>query len=353
MSRRTSAENWKCGYQNEISVVFCDQNLISIHPMVVHYQDEEGVLQHISFVGLTEEGKHSAPTIYTFMKSFIPKLQEHLPNLKVLHYITDSPSSQYRNKTIAAILARHVSLFGIRASWTYLESGHGKGPCDGVGGGIKKMADNAIKKGETITNVDEFHQVIGEKESKMKLIRVSSRDIQETRDELNTWDIITCDGIGSAHALWSVRGSMMIRETSCFQDCCYSVGENFHPSCQGWQRTSVKVAEVPDQQSTNACMAVVSDRPTSSQTRSAGHQQPRSTTTISDNDQTDDSDDDVPLSTFSKLKKDNVDGDEKGGNEEDENDGDKEDEEDSGHLHYGIHRRSPIETTGRNIQNTW
>ena len=88
------AENWKCGYQDEISAVFYDQNLITLHPMVVHYRDEEGSLQHISFVGVTEEGKHCAPTTFTFINKFITDSALIFKSLEVLYYIMDSPSSQ-------------------------------------------------------------------------------------------------------------------------------------------------------------------------------------------------------------------------------------------------------------------
>ena len=50
------------------------------------------------------------------------------------------------NPAVVAMLARHTHLFGTSASWHCLETGHGKGPCDGVGGAVKKLADNAMKK---------------------------------------------------------------------------------------------------------------------------------------------------------------------------------------------------------------
>ena len=35
-----------------------------------------------------------------------------------------------------------------QARWSYLESGHGKGPCDGLGARVKRSADNAVKQGK-------------------------------------------------------------------------------------------------------------------------------------------------------------------------------------------------------------
>ena len=44
--------------------------------------------------------------------------------------------------------ANHNSDFGFPAVWNYFEAGHGKGPCDGVGGTEKRMADEAVKTGK-------------------------------------------------------------------------------------------------------------------------------------------------------------------------------------------------------------
>ena len=58
--------------------------------------------------------------------------------LNFVHYITDGPSSQYKNH----LLAHHQPCRDLwsRGMWQFLETGHGKGPCDGVGGKMAKEA---------------------------------------------------------------------------------------------------------------------------------------------------------------------------------------------------------------------
>ena len=67
----------------------------------------------------------------------------------MVHYLTDSPTSQYRNKTVFKILSCHEENFGVMASWSYMEAGHGKGPCDPIGGVGKRKADQAVSKMES------------------------------------------------------------------------------------------------------------------------------------------------------------------------------------------------------------
>jgi hypothetical protein len=51
----------------------------------------------------------------------------------------------------------HEEEFGVQARWNYLESGHGKGLCDGLGTSVKRSADNAIKHGKaSIQNASDF-----------------------------------------------------------------------------------------------------------------------------------------------------------------------------------------------------
>lgn len=62
--------------------------------------------------------------------------------------MTDLATSQYRNKTIFNLACEHETVVGTKATWDYLEAGHGKGPCDGLGASVKRTADSAIKQGK-------------------------------------------------------------------------------------------------------------------------------------------------------------------------------------------------------------
>jgi hypothetical protein len=47
-------------------------------------------------------------------------------------------------------VANHKQIYGITARWNYFEAGLGKGPCDGLGGTCKRMADGAMRSGKVI-----------------------------------------------------------------------------------------------------------------------------------------------------------------------------------------------------------
>lgn len=105
-------------------------------------------MKHKSFVYTSDELSHNLTSVFLTLKKFLPELPPSVSPLKCIHYWTDSATSQYRNKAIFSLIANHKSEFGFPAVWNYFEAGHGKGPCDGVGGSAKRMVDKVVKTGK-------------------------------------------------------------------------------------------------------------------------------------------------------------------------------------------------------------
>lgn len=100
--------------------------------------------------------------MYAILKDIVKKVKEIVPNLTYIHYWTDSPSSQYRNKMAFYIISGHTNLLGVPAPLNYFETGHGKGPCDGVGGTAKRAADMGIKQEKFIVqDANDFYVNVG------------------------------------------------------------------------------------------------------------------------------------------------------------------------------------------------
>jgi hypothetical protein len=236
------SENYSCGYQDEPSAVFYDKNQVTIHCMVVHFRTLDGNVEHKSFAGICSDTSHTAPTCLCFIQKLIPRIQMFLPELNCIHYITDSPSSQYRNKSVVHLVAQHGAFFnGITATWNYLETGHGKGPCDGVGGSLKKSADIAVKSGKIIRNAEEFYEWGQTLDSSIDFLMVTGKDIKASERLLYKAQYVK--GVSQVHALRVHEGCVWMRETSCFQECCRR-----NISCDNWQNTGISVTPHSEQQ---------------------------------------------------------------------------------------------------------
>ena len=144
------AENYRCQCNEEVQSAYFDGPQVTLHPVVVYAWNEAGEVKPSSYIIVSDELSHSASTVDTFVRKMIPIVKEKVQNLIFLHYWTDSPTSQYRNRYIFDILRRHEAEFKIKARWNYFESGHGKGPCDGIGETSKRLVDDAIKQQKVV-----------------------------------------------------------------------------------------------------------------------------------------------------------------------------------------------------------
>ena len=121
-----------------------------------------------------------------------------LPILNTLHIITDSPSSQYRNRSILCVVAHFPALFYITASWTWLEAGHGKEPCDGAGGAIKKKPDHLVKARQFISNAQVFCQAISATDTSTIILEVQLKTIADCKNEVEAWNLQNVPGTAKA-----------------------------------------------------------------------------------------------------------------------------------------------------------
>ena len=157
------AENYICSFSQEIISAYYAKVQVTIHPAVFHFKAPDGTLQYKSVVVGSDETSHKAQTVYAFIKALMGWVKGNLPQIETLHYLSNSPTCQYRNATIFGLMAHQKNFF--KATWSYFVSGHGKGPCNGVGGAVKRSADTAVKKGQLIKDAKQFFEWGSEQES--------------------------------------------------------------------------------------------------------------------------------------------------------------------------------------------
>ena len=227
------AENYVCHYAEEISSAYYSKKQVTNHPAVIHYntdpESEQGnqSIKHKSVVCLSDEIAHTAPTEFAFMKRLTCCIKEFLGNIEQIHYISNSPTSQYRNCHIFKILSLHKEMFGIGATWQYFESGHGKGPCDSVGGVVKRNADLAVRKGQLIQTAKDFYNFGIESNTNVSYILVDKTEKEAAANMLKVLGTLSVPGTMKIHRALAAETCLYVRETSCFKKCCWSNGR-FH-----------------------------------------------------------------------------------------------------------------------------
>ncbi|KAK3928964.1 Protein translocase subunit, partial [Frankliniella fusca] len=153
------AENYTPVYQDAIQKIHWSNIQVTLHPFVSYFR-ENGEEKCLSFVIISDTEDHQNEEVFTFLHSYIPFLKEHVPNLKHIYYFSDGAASQYKNRKNVTNLRMHFDDFGLTAEWHYFATSHGKGPCDGLGGTLKRHAAREslqkIKNQEKVTDAPSF-----------------------------------------------------------------------------------------------------------------------------------------------------------------------------------------------------
>lgn len=131
---------------------------ISLHTVVVYSKD-----MTTSHCTVSLNLAHGAGAIWAHLEPVLATLPSTVENL---HFLSDGPVTQYRNKTMFYILGCRIQDFyplAVSYSWNFHEAGHGKGAPDGVGATCKRSADKHIAQHGDITNLHNFVEALREK----------------------------------------------------------------------------------------------------------------------------------------------------------------------------------------------
>ena len=123
------AQNWLVGFGEEVQSAFYAKDPITVHPVVLHV-NIGGVVKVFSLCLVTDDRRHDAGAVMAMVDAVVKWVKENLPGVEMIHFWTDSPTSQYRNISIFSLICRFLERHGIQCTWSYFEAGHGKGPCE-------------------------------------------------------------------------------------------------------------------------------------------------------------------------------------------------------------------------------
>lgn len=215
------SENYLLKYNEEIQSFHFggSRQQISLHTGVLYYidsQTKEKVCK--SFCTMSKDIKHDASAIWAHLEPVLTMAQELVPLLTTIHFLSDSPSSQYRNRFIFYMMTKlNEQLPNLKLiSWNYHEAGHGKGAPDGIGAVVKRTADNHVKYGGDVATFEDFVEVVQKNIKNVELIVIEEEAISKKKIPKN---IPAFKGTIRVHqAVWSssLRFDVVLRSLSCF-----------------------------------------------------------------------------------------------------------------------------------------
>ncbi|KAL4711337.1 hypothetical protein ACJJTC_019178 [Scirpophaga incertulas] len=143
-------------------------------------------IESISFSSVSPCLRHDAFAVFAHLKVALVHMINH-QQIKVLHIVSDGPSSQYKNKNNIYLFTQHlVHILGItEATWNVTERSHGKGPADRVGAAIKETANKYVLGGNDIPDYSTFLQVFKSKSNDL-LYEECQSEIESAEELLKT-----------------------------------------------------------------------------------------------------------------------------------------------------------------------
>ena len=109
----------------------------SINTAVLYSPDEVQSIWTVS-----DLKSHTAPATWESLATMFKQI--NLANAQKLYIASDSPSSQYKNKKNVFLTKQWAVSDKIEIWWIFTETGHGKGPMDGVSGAMKATIKDTI-----------------------------------------------------------------------------------------------------------------------------------------------------------------------------------------------------------------
>ncbi|CAC5411386.1 unnamed protein product [Mytilus coruscus] len=125
------------------------------------------------------------------------------------------------------LLSKEMSRRGLQATWNF----HGKGVPDGVGGTLKRTANDLVLRGKDITSAKSLVETIKERESLVMLYEVSKEEIAEKTLLITSENLKTVPETFKLHQIrTSICGEIWYRDVSC--TCVEIYAESGH----NWKR---------------------------------------------------------------------------------------------------------------------
>lgn len=219
------SENYSFIVQNSVQDYYWTNHQATLHPWVCYYVDDNGQLQHISIIMISDHMKHDSTTVYTFQNYLLRILKEKIPFLQKVIYMSDGAGSQYKNKHNFENLCLHEKDFGVPAEWHFFATSHGKGACDGIGGTFKRAAAKAsLQRPLTnqIVSVKELVEWAESWDSKIEIVYVPTEEVAKKENflaERKTEEVKTIEGTRSFHSFEPVNeDTIRVRAFSTSQD---------------------------------------------------------------------------------------------------------------------------------------
>ncbi len=204
------SENYTCVNQDEIQSAHWNQSQVTLFTAATYHTGK----QHSSVI-VSDNLSHTKETLL----AYIDRLLEDLPPpVQVVSIWSDGPSTQFKNKFIAAAIPALEKKHNIKIKWNYFATSHGKGPVDGIGGSTKRFVwQNVSSRKKMVKDAGSFVDAASNM-PKVQVEEMTSASINERNSSLDLDNVfesaVAIKNIASMHFIEIVDGKAVASITT-------------------------------------------------------------------------------------------------------------------------------------------
>ena len=221
------AENYVGKYGKEVTGMHfgASKPQISIH---TGYYVVGGSMDSVSFCGVSDSLIHGPAAVWAYLNVILTEIKTKFPAVNFVHFFSDGPSTQYRQKGNFFLLATEIYHFGFTgASWNFHESGHGKGILDAIEGSVKRSTDELVKQGKDILDANSFVEGVTGVGTRIQIYKVDAETIDRLEKQIQRQTLQTVQGTLKIHQVVTVNPTeIKVRDVSC--TCLLTPCETHH-----------------------------------------------------------------------------------------------------------------------------
>ncbi|GBM70842.1 hypothetical protein AVEN_195927-1 [Araneus ventricosus] len=119
---------------------------LGLHTSVIYLKDKNS----LSFASISPSNEHGPPAIWAHLQPVLELLRKEFPDVDVLYFFPDGPSTQYRQEKNFYLFSKLIFNFGFQAgTWSFFA-----GAVDGIGATLKRCVDQAVAHGTDIPDAE-------------------------------------------------------------------------------------------------------------------------------------------------------------------------------------------------------
>lgn len=214
------SENYLAKMSEEVQATHfgASKQQFTLHTGVIYYKNEQN-LQEKSFCTISPNNNHNPIAIWAHLTPILEYIKNISPNVTTLHFFSDGPTTQYRQKGNFYLLTENIKKLGFeKSTWSFFESAHGKGAADGIGGAVKRTLDKKVTYGEDIVDARTAYDILVKCKSKILYFYVSNENIQTKEQEVDLKGLIPVPNTMDIHQVLTTDQANIIkyRKLACF-----------------------------------------------------------------------------------------------------------------------------------------